>query len=174
MTMQVLGVGLQTSVPLILEKLPGWCPVGEGTNVQSPFWAGPPEVTYSYKAPGTQAKSLVMCGVYRMKSQDIDGPCGGSLWWSLSCGRLWQGCSGPSHASGGEGPAGSCPSASLLEARKSREQLRSQRPGWGPWGQDPLGQCHGTLPHWEAKLPCPELANEKSLGNFTLGVCASC
>lgn len=40
LTIQVWGVGLQTSVPFIPEKLSGRCPVGEGTSVQSPIWTG--------------------------------------------------------------------------------------------------------------------------------------
>lgn len=52
-------------------------PCGRGDQCPVPNLDRAPEVAYTYKAPGAQAKPLVRCGVYRMKSQDVDGPCGG-------------------------------------------------------------------------------------------------
>lgn len=142
------GEGLQMSGCLIPEKLPGWCPVGEGTNVQSSIWPGPPEVTDTYKVPGTQTKSLVRCGVYRMKSQDIDGPRAGSLQGSFSRGRLWQGCSGPSHISWGGATSwvlASCPSAS---------PWRPGSPGSNQLGRDLGGNCVARILWDSAMGPC--------------------
>lgn len=154
-------------------------PCGRGDQSPVPDLSRAPRshVTYTYKTPGTQAKSLVKFGVYMMKSQDIDGPCGGSLQWSLSCGRLWKGFSGPSHISGGEGqPAGSWHHAHQLppggqevqgatkEAETWEGTLGPESPGTVPCDPTSLG----------SKAALPELVNENWLGSFSLGVCASC
>ena len=108
-------------------------PCGRGDQCPVPNLDRAPEVAYTYKAPGAQAKPLVRCGVYRMKSQDVDGPYGGGH------------CSGHCHV------AAFTKGALALEGRGSQLGLEIMSPGMVPWrpgspGSNQVGRAlEGTL-----------------------------